>query len=230
MPKLLKLHCDESHGKNKMIIISKKKHIQLIFKRIFDISFAIFCSIFAIPIILITMIIIFINSPEDSPIFKQTRIGYKRKKFVIYKLRTMTNEKDNKGNLLPDEKRLKNWGKLIRKLSIDELTQIYNIFIGQMSWIGPRPLLPKEMCIMTKKEQAERQSMLPGISGWEAVNEEKSIDRRTMIEYDLYYVRNWSIYFDIKIFFKTIIILIGAKRADDAHRAPQINETDIIDK
>lgn len=163
-----------------------------------------------------------INSPEDSPIFKQVRVGYKNKEFVIYKLRTMTNEKDADGNLLPDEYRLKSWGKIIRKLSIDELTQILNILMGEMSWIGPRPLLPREMKVMTDTEQIERQSVLPGISGWEAVNESKTDNRRAMAEYDLYYVRNWSLLFDIKIFFMTIGILLGAKRADEEHRAPKM--------
>ena len=142
----------------------------------------------------------------------------------------MTNEKDTNGNLLPDEVRLQKWGKIIRKLSIDELLQILNIFAGQMSWIGPRPLLPREMSIMTKEEQVERQSMFPGISGWEAVNEDKSDNRRTMAEYDLEYVRNWSISFDVKIFFMTVFILLGRKRADDAHRAPKLREEDLIEK
>lgn len=193
-------------------------------KRIFDYVFAVLVGIFAIPIILVTMLVIRIKSPEDSPLFKQIRTGYKCKPFTIYKLRTMTNEKDENGNLLPDEKRLKGWGKVIRKLSIDELSQIFNIFSGQMSWIGPRPLLPKEMLVMTEDEQKERQSVLPGITGWEAVNEEKSDDRRAMAEYDLEYVRNWSLGFDAKIFFMTVKKIFKADRSDEAHRAPKLDE------
>ena len=194
-------------------------------KRAFDFIFAIIVSPVAIPIICVAIIVIVLNSPEASPIFKQTRTGYAGKEFTIFKLRTMTNEKDSAGNLLSDEKRLKSWGKIIRKLSIDELTQILNILLGQMSWIGPRPLLPKEMSVMTKAEQAERQSMLPGISGWEAVNESKSDDRREMAEYDLYYVRNWSLKLDADIFVRTVWILLGARRADDEHRAPKLKES-----
>lgn len=206
------------------------KKIQLVVKKIFDIVFALLCSAIAVPVILITMLIIKVKSPEDPVIFRQTRIGYHEKPFTIYKLRTMTNERDTDGNLLPDEQRLKTWGKVIRKLSIDELTQILNILMGQMSWIGPRPLLPKEMGVMTKEEQRERQSMMPGISGWEAVNEDKSDDRRTMAEFDLEYVRNWSLAFDGKIFLETVAILLGAHRADDEHRAPKLKEDEIIDK
>lgn len=204
--------------------------MQKMIKRVFDFCFALFVLIFAIPIILLTIICIMLNSPEDSPIFKQTRIGYKGKRFTILKLRTMTNEKDENGNLLPDEQRLKTWGKVIRKLSIDELTQIFNILLGQMSWIGPRPLLPHEMEVMTAEEQVVRQSMLPGITGWEAVNEDKTDSRAEMAQYDLFYIKNWSLLLDMKIFFMTIVILLFGNRADDAHRAPKVNEAEIIVK
>lgn len=204
--------------------------MQKMIKRVFDFCFALFVLIFAIPIILLTIICIMINSPEDSPIFKQTRIGYKGKRFTILKLRTMTNEKDENGNLLSDEQRLKTWGKVIRKLSIDELTQIFNILLGQMSWIGPRPLLPHEMEVMTAEEQVVRQSMLPGITGWEAVNEDKTDSRAEMAQYDLHYIKNWSLLLDMKIFFMTIVILLFGNRADDAYRAPKVNEAEIVAK
>lgn len=197
-------------------------------KRLFDICFAIVVSIFGLPIIVVFMIVIKICSPESPVIFKQVRIGYKRKPFTILKLRTMTNECDEKGELLPDEERLKTWGKIIRRLSIDELIQIVHIFSGEMSWIGPRPLLPREMLVMTEEEQEIRQSVMPGITGWEAVNEEKSDNRRTMAEYDLYYARNWSIGFDAKIFFMTIAKLFKADRSDDKHRAPKLREEELI--
>lgn len=198
--------------------------ISKIIKRSFDFVFAIIISIIAIPVILVAIVIIKIASPEDPVLFKQTRIGYKCKPFTIYKLRTMTNEKDSNGNLLSDEQRLKKWGKVIRKVSVDELSQILNIFTGQMSWIGPRPLLPREMLVMTEDEQRERQSVIPGITGWEAVNENKSDSRREMAEFDLYYVRNWSIKLDIKIFFLTVKKILGADRSDDAHRAPKLDD------
>lgn len=201
--------------------------MQKIVKRGFDFIFALICSIFALPMSLITMLIIKICSPESPTVFKQERIGYKGKKFILYKLRSMTNETDKKGNLLPDEFRLKSWGKIIRKCSLDELPQVFQILIGRMSWIGPRPLLPKEMLVMTTEEQKERQSMLPGITGWEAVNEDKSDDRRTMAEFDLYYVRNWNISLDIKIFFLTVKKLLIADRSDDEHRAPKLDDNEL---
>ncbi|MBQ6543069.1 MAG: sugar transferase, partial [Clostridia bacterium] len=136
-----------------------------------DVSAAAAGSVAACPVILGAMAVIRLNSPESPVIFKQKRIGYMGREFTIYKLRTMTDERDADGNLLPDESRLRNWGRAIRKLSIDELPQMVNILKGEMSWIGPRPLLPREMLVMTDSEQAERQSVLPGITGWEAVNE-----------------------------------------------------------
>lgn len=202
--------------------------MQKIVKRVFDICFAIFVSIFAFPIIAVFMIVVKVASPESPVIFKQERIGFRRKPFMICKLRSMTNERNAEGELLPDEQRLKSWGKIIRKLSVDELTQIVHIFSGKMSWIGPRPLLPREMLVMTEEEQEERQSVIPGITGWEAVNEEKSDDRRTMAEFDLYYVRHWSLALDVKIFFMTVAKLFKADRSDDEHRAPKLKEEEII--
>ncbi|MBQ8538704.1 MAG: sugar transferase [Ruminococcus sp.] len=196
-------------------------------KRVFDFCFALGCLFFALPVILLAMLVVHIKSPEDPVIFKQKRVGYKGKLFTIYKLRTMTNERDGEGNLLPDEKRLKKWGVIIRKTSIDELPQIFNILLGQMSWIGPRPLLEKEMSVMTIEEQQTRQSMLPGITGWEAINEGLTDTREAMAQYDLYYVNNWNLAFDIKIFFLTIMILFTGKRSDEEHRAPKVKKEEI---
>ena len=198
-----------------------------IIKRGFDLTAALAGSAVACPVILGAMAVIHLNSPEDPVIFKQTRVGYKGREFTIYKLRTMTNEKDSQGNLMPDSVRLKSWGKTIRRLSIDELPQILNILKGEMSWIGPRPLLPLEMEVMTQSEQAERQSVLPGITGWEAVNEKYSDSRRRMAEFDLEYVRNRSLGFDIDILIKTALILIGADRASDEFRAPVLRKEEL---
>lgn len=201
--------------------------MQKVIKHIFDFVFALLCSIFAIPIILIAMLIIHIKSPEAPAIFKQKRIGYKGKEFTIYKLRTMTDERDENGELLPDEDRLERWGEVIRTLNIDEMAQIFNILSFKMSWIGPRPLLPHEMSVMTLEEQKKRQSMLPGITGWEAVNESKTDSREEMAKYDLYYVEHWSLWFDIKIFFKTVAVLFTKSRAEDSYRAPKVSENEI---
>lgn len=198
------------------------------FKLLCDFLLAIILSVLSLPFIFISLILIFICSPTSPPVFIQERIGYKGKPFKIIKLRTMTNAKDENGELLPDEKRLKWWGKIIRATNIDELTQIWNILAFQMSFIGPRPLLRKEMLIMNEDEQKLRQSVRPGISGWEAVNEGKSSTRRQMAEMDLFYVENWKFALDIKIFFKTILKVFTFNRPDDSVRAPKIeNEINI---
>ena len=204
--------------------------IELGIKRIFDMIFAIIGGIIALPVILIVILVIRHVSPQDPAIFKQKRVGYQGKEFTILKLRTMTNEKDGEGKLLPDELRLKKWGKIIRATNIDELTQILNILKGEMSWIGPRPLLPKEMLVMTAQEQQKRQSMLPGITGWEAVNEGKSANRSEMAQFDLFYVDNWSLLFDIKIFIKTVLIIFLKLRPSDDIRAPKMTEDQIVNE
>lgn len=197
-------------------------------KRLIDIILALILLIPGIVILFIGMIFIMIVSPESSPIFKQVRVGYKRKEFVLYKLRSMTNERDDLGDLLPDELRLKGWGKLVRKTNMDELFQIWNILKGEMSFIGPRPILPKEMKVMTEEEQEVRQSMRPGITGWEAIHEGESANRRQMAEFDLYYVKNWSLKLDWLIFYRTIQIVLGFQRPDDNVRAPQLTDDQII--
>ena len=196
-------------------------------KRLFDLLLAIMLFIPGIIVLLCGMLFVAIMSPGSSPIFKQVRVGYKGKHFTMYKLRSMTNERDAEGNLLPDEVRLKKWGKIIRKTNIDELFQIWNILIGQMSWIGPRPILPAEMLVMTEEEQRERQSMRPGITGWEAIHEGESENRRQMAEFDLYYVRNWSLGLDWQVFYRTVAIIFGMQRPDDSVRAPKVKEEEI---
>ena len=207
-----------------------KKQAEKIIKKAFDLGVAAVGSVFAAPVLLCSMAVVHKNSPEDPAIFRQTRVGHGGKPFTMYKLRTMTNERDENGELLPDEARLKSWGNVFRTLNIDELPQILNILKGEMSWIGPRPLLPHEMAVMTPEEQAERQSMLPGVTGWEAINEAKSDSRRRMAEYDLEYVRNWSLGFDLKILWKTAELLVTKGRAADAFRAPKLKEEEIIHK
>lgn len=195
-------------------------------KRFFDFTLALLLFVPSAFILLAGMLFVKIVSPESSPIFKQVRVGYRNKHFMMYKLRSMTNERDADDNLLPDELRLKKWGKIVRKTNIDELFQIWNILIGEMSFIGPRPILSKEMLVMTESEQRERQSMRPGITGWEAIHEGKSQSRREMAEFDLFYVRNWSLSMDWKIFYTTIGLIVGFARPDDKFRAPKLNESE----
>lgn len=201
-----------------------------LFKRAADILLALILFIPACILLIIGMLTVAIASPGSSPIFKQRRIGYRNKEFTLIKLRSMTNDRDADGNLLPDELRLKKWGKIIRATNMDELFQIWNIIKGEMSFIGPRPILAKEMQVMTSAEQVERQSMRPGITGWEAVHEGQSTNRREMAEFDLYYVRNWSPKLDWLVFYKTLVIIFGFERPDDSVRAPKMTDDQIINQ
>ena len=199
-------------------------------KRLFDLVLALILFIPISLVLLCGIILVMVVSPESSHIFKQQRVGYKNRVFTLYKLRSMTNECNANGDLLPDEKRLKKWGKIVRKTNIDELFQIWNILKGEMSFIGPRPILAKEMLVMTEAEQQERQSMRPGITGWEAVHEGESETRRQMAEFDLYYVRNWSLKLDWLVFYKTFQIVLGFQRPDDSVRAPKMTDDQILEK
>lgn len=193
-------------------------------KRLFDLLLALVLLVPGAIVLGIGIIFVKIVSPESSPIFKQVRVGYKGRHFTLYKLRSMTNERDASGELLPDELRLKKWGKIVRATNMDELFQIWNIVKGEMSFIGPRPILPAEMLVMTEIEQAERQSMRPGITGWEAVHEGESSNRREMAEFDLYYVRNWSLKMDWLVLWKTLQVVLGFQRPDDSVRAPKMTD------
>lgn len=199
-------------------------------KRLFDLLLSIILIVPGFFVLLIGMIFVKFVSPESSPIFKQERVGYKRKLFTMYKLRSMTNQRDTDGNLLPDEERLKKWGKIVRATNMDELFQIWNILKGEMSFIGPRPILAKEMLVMTEDEQIKRQSMRPGITGWEAIHEGESSSRREMAEFDLFYVRNWSLKIDWTIFYKTFQIVLGFDRPNDSVRAPKMTDDQIRDE
>lgn len=200
----------------------------LFIKRLFDLILGFILFIPGALVVLVGVFFVKIVSPESSPIFKQERVGYKGKYFTLFKLRSMTNELDANGELMPDEVRLKRWGKIVRATNMDELFQIWNILKGEMSFIGPRPILPKEMLVMTEEEQKERQSMRPGITGWEAVHEGESSNRREMAEFDLRYVRSWSLKMDWLVFYKTFQIVLGFQRPDDSVRAPKMTDDQVL--
>lgn len=199
----------------------------LFIKRLFDLLLVLILFIPGFIVLVVGTLFVKVVSPEISPIFKQERVGYKGRNFTLFKLRSMTNERDANDELLPDELRLKKWGKIVRATNMDELFQLWNILKGEMSFIGPRPILPKEMLVMTEIEQKERQSMRPGITGWEAVHEGESSSRREMADFDLYYVRNWSLNMDWLVFYKTIRIVLGFQRPDDSVRAPKMTDNEI---
>lgn len=180
------------------------------FKSLFDKILALFLIILFSPIYLIVSFLIY--KKMGSPIlFRQKRPGYKEKIFAIYKFRTMTNEKDEFGNLLPDEKRLIGIGKFIRSTSLDELPQLFNVLKGEMSFVGPRPLLIEYVDLYNSK-QKRRHDVKPGITGWAQVNGRNAISWEQKFDYDVWYVDNQSFWLDIKILWMTFLKVI--KRSD----------------
>ena len=180
------------------------------FKSIFDKTLALFLIILFSPIYIIVSLLIFFKM--GSPIlFRQKRPGYKEKIFGIYKFRTMTNEKDEFGNLLPDDKRLIGIGKFIRSTSLDELPQLFNVLKGEMSFVGPRPLLI-EYLDLYNDTQKRRHDIKPGITGWAQVNGRNAISWEQKFDYDVWYVDNQSFWLDIKILWLTFLKVV--KRSD----------------
>ena len=135
--------------------------------------------------------------------FKQKRPGINGIPFYFYKFRTMTNEKDNNGKLLPDEKRLTKFGNIFRKTSLDELPSLWNVLKGDMSLVGPRPLL-MEYLPLYSKEQMRRHEVKPGITGWAQINGRNTISWDEKFKFDIWYVENQSLRLDIKIIILTI--------------------------
>lgn len=179
-------------------------------KTIVDKTLALFLIILFSPIYIIVSLLIYIKM--GSPIlFRQKRPGYKEEIFGIYKFRTMTNEKDEFGNLLPDDKRLIGIGKFIRSTSLDELPQLFNVLRGEMSFVGPRPLLEEYLPLYNQK-QKRRHDVKPGITGWAQVNGRNAISWEQKFDYDVWYVDNQSFWLDIKILWLTFLKVV--KRSD----------------
>ena len=179
-------------------------------KRSFDIIFSLTVLIMLSPIFLIIAILVKIKLGGHI-FFVQERIGMYNRPFKMYKFRTMRNTKDSSGNLLSDNERLTKFGKILRSTSLDELPEFFNILRGEMSLIGPRPLLPEYLPLYSG-EQIKRHNVLPGLTGWAQVNGRNSISWTEKFELDVWYVENWSLKLDLKIFFLTIVKVI--KRED----------------
>lgn len=172
-------------------------------KRILDILLSGLAIIVLSPIILILWIWLTFANKGAGALFFQERPGKDGKIFKVVKFKTMTDERDSNGNLLPDEDRLTKVGKFIRSTSLDELPQLWNILMGEMSFIGPRPLLPEYLPLYSP-EQARRHEVRPGLSGWAQVNGRNTISWKKRFEYDVWYVDNISFKLDLKIFFLSI--------------------------
>lgn len=171
-------------------------------KRVLDFSAAlIVLAVLLVPFLALAALLAAAN--RGTPFFRQTRPGRHGKLFRIVKFKTMTDEKDDRGELLPDERRLTRAGRLVRSLSLDELPQLFNVLAGQMSFIGPRPLLPEYLPLYST-EQARRHDVRPGITGWAQVNGRNSIGWDRKFELDVWYVDHLSLLLDARIILLTL--------------------------
>ena len=172
------------------------------FKRLFDLVLTLLVGLIFLPVII--MLAIVISSVIGNPIvFKQLRPGLNGKPFCIYKFRTMNNHKNGKGELLPDAQRLTAFGQWLRSTSLDELPSLWNVLRGDMSLVGPRPLL-LEYLPLYNAEQTRRHQLKPGITGWAQVNGRNAISWEDKFKLDVWYIDNQSLYLDVKIILLTI--------------------------
>jgi lipopolysaccharide/colanic/teichoic acid biosynthesis glycosyltransferase len=171
-------------------------------KRIFDLFLTIPGLILLSPILLIVAVLVRIV--HGKPIFfTQVRPGFRGELFTVYKFRTMTDQRDDNGELLPDEQRLTSLGRFLRTASLDELPELFNVLRGEMSLVGPRPLLIQYLDRYSP-EQARRHDVLPGITGWAQVNGRNALTWEDKFRLDVWYVDNWSLWLDIKILALTL--------------------------
>ena len=183
-------------------MIRKRTFYDKYIKRIIDFLLSLIGIIILSPVLLIVSIMV--RTKLGSPIlFKQERPGLNGKIFKMYKFRTMTNETDENGELLPDEVRLTKFGKFLRSSSLDELPEMFNILKGDMSIVGPRPLLVKYLPLYSER-QSHRHDVRPGLTGYAQVNGRNAISWEEKFELDIFYVNNSSFMVDLMIFFKTI--------------------------
>lgn len=193
------------------------------FKRLFDLVLSTIALLLIGWLILLIAIFLHFANKGAGAFFFQERPGKDAKIFKVIKFKTMTDERDADGNLLPDEKRLTKVGKFVRSTSVDELPQLINVFKGDMSLIGPRPLLVQYLPLYTK-EQARRHEVRPGITGWAQVHGRNLLVLSKKFEYDVWYVDNITLWLDIKIIWLTIMNVL--KRSDIGEGAGNMVEVD----
>ena len=175
---------------------------KLFFKRILDFILALFCLLLLSPLLVFFTIALYFAN-EGKPFFFQLRPGLKGSIFKIIKFKTMNDKKDLAGNLLSDAERLTKMGSFVRKTSLDEIPQLLNVIKGDMSLIGPRPLLPEYLPLYNVVQQ-KRHAVTPGITGWAQVNGRNAISWKQKFEYDVWYVDHISLFLDLKILFLTV--------------------------
>ena len=173
------------------------------FKRVIDFTIALVALLVIWPILLIIYIWLTIANKGAGALFYQERPGKGEKIFRVMKFKSMTDERDADGNLLPNEKRITSVGRFIRKTSLDELPQLINVLKGDMALIGPRPLLPEYLPYYTERERL-RHTVRPGISGWAQVNGRNAVKWDDRLEMDAYYVEHLGLMMDVKVILKTI--------------------------
>jgi sugar transferase EpsL len=171
-------------------------------KRLFDLLLSLLGLVIALPVMLVIALLLLVI--QGWPLFFcQKRPGYQGEVFTLCKFRSMRSATDRQGNPLPDEKRITKFGKLLRASSLDELPELYSVFKGEMSLVGPRPLLVEYLDRYTP-DQARRHEALPGITGWAQVNGRNDISWEEKFQLDVWYVDNWSLWLDIRILFMTV--------------------------
>lgn len=173
------------------------------FKRLIDFLFAFIVLLVIWPLLLIIVVWLHFANKGAGIFFMQERPGLNAKIYKVIKFKTMTDEKDADGNLLPDAQRLTKIGKIVRALSIDELPQLLNVLKGDMALVGPRPLLPRYLPLYTS-DQFRRHEVRPGITGWAQVNGRNNISWQKKFEYDVWYVDHLTFSLDLKIIMLTV--------------------------
>ena len=193
------------------------------FKRVLDFIIALISLILLSPIFCLVLVLLMISN-QGNPLFFQKRPGKNEKIFKVIKFKTMNDKKDVKGNLLSDSERLTNVGKFVRKTSLDELPQLVNVLKGDMSLIGPRPLLT-EYLPLYNDTQKKRHNIRPGITGWAQVNGRNAISWTDKFKYDIWYVENSSFLLDLKIILKTMIKVVQSKDINTENQATTVKFT-----
>lgn len=215
-------------------MLYKKTFYTKYIKRELDFIISLAAIIILLPAFLL-LTVIGAAAMRGNPFFTQERPGRINKKsgtetrFRLVKFRTMTNEKDADGKLLPDDKRLKKYGKFLRSTSLDELPELFNIFIGNMSIVGPRPLLCEYLPYYTEVER-HRHDVRPGLTGWAQVNGRNSVSWDRRFQYDVEYVENISLKFDIKIIIRTVSAVFHRSGVAEDTRQAEGNFAQIREK
>ena len=197
--------------------MKSKQMYKSFFKHFIDFSVSLFGLIFISPVFILITVCLFVAN-SGKPFFFQARPGKNAKIFKLIKFKTMNDKRDKDGNLLPDQERLTKTGKFVRKTSLDEIPQLINVLKGDMSLIGPRPLLIEYLPLYSE-EQNRRHEVRPGITGWAQVNGRNAISWKQKFEYDIWYVDHISFLFDMKILWMTIIKVFKSEGISSATSA-----------